>query len=277
MIHVIGANGRLGSVLSSTVSTLELNRISRNVYENWWQDESIDAIRLFFSTHKHSRSSILIASGVLDPKLSIDEHLRINYLLPKNIIAATSDLGIRILTFGTVSEHFQSEINTYIRSKKLLCDYILNNPEIAKTVVHVRLHTLYGGGFPNNFMFLGKVYESIAKKLPMEMTSGRQIREYHHIEDDVSAIWKILESDFVGAIDLNHGAPITLINLAQYLFHRFNCEKFLRVGSLPEPIVENYERIFLAHPIYAETEFRLSLPSVGDYIEKLLNDKVGAV
>jgi len=270
VIHIIGTNGRLGSAIRLSVNGRSINLLPRSVYENWWKDDSIDDIRHFFSLQQSTKTSVLIAAGILDPKVSEEEHFKVNFFLPRNIIVATSDLGIRVVTFGTVSEHFQSEVNSYIRSKKMLSDYILSNPDLAKSTIHVRLHTLFGGREPNDFMFLGKIYNSLALGHSMEMTSGRQLREYHHVDDDVSAIWKILKSDCTGAIDLNHGSPITLRDLAEYLFCRFNSGGSLSLGSLPEPTAENYERVFHPHPLYENTDFRLSLPAIGDYIENSL-------
>lgn len=270
MIHIIGANGRIGSAIRSSSNPRSLNLLSRSDYQNWWKDDSVEDIRHFFSTYQSSKTSVLIAAGILDPKMSKDEHLKTNFLLPRNIIAATADLGIRVMTFGTISEHFQSEANSYIRSKKMLSDYILTNSDLTKMTIHVRLHTLYGGSEPNHFMFLGQIYDSLTMGQQMSMTSGRQLREYHHVDDDVSAIWKILDSDFVGAIDLNHGSPITLRNLAEYLFRRFDCESLLNLGSLPEPNAENYENVFRPHSLYENIDFRLSLPAIGDYIRDSL-------
>lgn len=273
MIHVIGANGLLASSIFSANKEFNLNQIDRATYENWWQRSSIKEIRSFFSSSHGSGTIILIAAGVLDPKASEEEHLRVNYSLPQNIISATEDLGIRVVTFGTVSEHFQSQVNTYIRSKKMLADYILSDAVISKRVTHIRLHTLYGGRAPHEFMFLGRILHSISLQLPFEMTNGNQLREYHDVYDVALAIWEILESGAMGAIDLSHGAPITLKNLAEYLFNRFDCAGLLRLGALEEPVSENYETIFRPHYFYAKTEFRFSLPAIGDYFDNLLSER----
>jgi nucleoside-diphosphate-sugar epimerase len=152
----------------------------------------------------------------------------------------------------------------------MLADHILCNAEIAKRVTHIRLHTLYGGRIPHEFMFLGRILNAIALQLPMEMTSGRQLREYHDVHDDALAIWEILESNTVGVIDLNHGSPIALRNLAGYLFNRFDCDNLLRLGILRDPVAENYEKIFTPHPFYSKIQYRFSLPAIGDYIDRLL-------
>lgn len=270
MIHVIGANGRLGSSIRRLSEANSLNLLARSTYENWWKEDSKENIYEYFASKQDLEASVLVAAGILDPNLPEDMHIRINYLIPRNIIAATADLGVRVITFGTVSEHFQSEVNTYIRSKKMLCDFILSNPILAKDAIHVHLHTFFGGGEPNHFMFLGQVYRSLVTGQPLKMTSGRQLREYHHVDDDVTAIWKILNSQHVGMIDLNHGMPITLRSLAEYLFRRFNSESLLDLGSLPEPDAENYEDVYRPHPLYANVDFRSTLPAIGDYIEDLL-------
>jgi nucleoside-diphosphate-sugar epimerase len=271
MIYLIGASGRLGSAICSLVEPQFLNRLARSVYESWWRDDSIHAIRRFFSAQHNTKTSIVIAAGILDPNFSEAGHLKVNFLLPKNVITATAELGIQVVTFGTVSEHFQSEVNPYIRSKKMLSDYLITNCDSAKMSIHIRLHTIFGGGEPNHFMFLGQIYNSLRTGQIMKMTSGNQLREYHHVDDDVIAIWKILNSDYVGMIDLNHGSPTSLRHLAQYLFRRFDCESLLRLSSLPEPISENYEYVFPPHSIYQGSDFRLPLPAIGDYIEDLLD------
>ena len=266
MIFVIGSSGRLGSALTSFFGEEALG-IDRSVYEDWWKTSEKKKIEKYFLKLEDSSNSILIAAGLLDPSFTEEEMLRVNYLMPKNIIEVARSLNIPVGTFGTISEAFQGVLNPYLRSKNALGEYISTSRQEEDLVTHIRLHTLYGGGDPKPYMFLGQIMESLILRQPLHMTGGRQLREYHYISDDVVAINQILKSKFRGVIDLNHGQPITLRRLAENLFSRFESDHLLCLGLLPEPTSENYTEIYLPQAPYRDVVFQTSLNAIGDYLE----------
>jgi hypothetical protein len=56
----------------------------------------------YFDKCSNEEAAVFVASGLLDPKLPQEDLLRVNYHLPKNLIDGPANLGIKIITFGTV-------------------------------------------------------------------------------------------------------------------------------------------------------------------------------
>ena len=146
--------------------------------------------------------------------------------------------------------------NPYILSKIQFGHFVSNFIQNGGKVSHFQLHTLFGGGVPKPFMFLGKIYSSLLSNKVFHMTSGNQIREYHHVDDDVFAMRLFLEQGKCGIIDLSHGQPLKLRHLAENIFSAFNRTYLLKIGSLDEPQTDNYELFFSASPFLEGKVFR---------------------
>ena len=67
-------------------------------------------------------------------------------------------------------------------------------------------------------MFLGGIYHALKNNLPFPMTSGEQLREYHHILDEVNAIDFLVQEENDEVINLSHGDPVRLCDLAMNIF-----------------------------------------------------------
>ncbi len=107
-------------------------------------------------------------------------------------------------------EELVSSKNRYVQSKTLLNHYVKSLNSQHNSVAHIQLHTLYGVGAPSPFMFLGQILSALRNDSVFEMTSGCQLREYHHFLDDTEAIKQILESQTTGVVNLSNGKPVTL-------------------------------------------------------------------
>ena len=266
---ILGSTGRLGSEIYRTYFSRGIISIPRKVYRTWTDPHNVNAIKEYFKKLINKNNAVLfIASGLLDPSKTQLELNRVNYLLPKNIIEATQGLNIRIITFGTIMEKYRVT-NSYIDSKKKFLDYIdkLNYP--AKRLTHIRLHTLYGIGKPSEFMFLGGIYHALKNNLPFPMTSGEQLREYHHILDEVNAIdFLVQEENDAKVINLSHGDPVRLCDLAMNIFHCFQKEHLLKVGEFENlenevfKIERNREALLLPN-----IQFRDSFSAINIYLK----------
>ena len=114
--------------------------------------------------------------------------------------------------------------------------------------LHIRLHTLYGG-VVKPYMFLGQVLQSLRSGTPFSMSSGDQLREYHHVEDVGESVARLMGSGWrEGAMDLSAGAPLSLASFAKAIYAHFGKERLLRIGSLPRPEGENLDRVFPRSP-----------------------------
>lgn len=264
--YIIGGRGRLGRAIAAEYAGDSPILLDRAVYKEWSGVNAVGQISRYFEQHASDEPIIFIASGLLDPSLPAEDLLRINYILPKNIINAVSELGIKVVTFGTVMEGLIRSKNPYIRSKTELNDYVASIDDRNGLIKHIQLHTLYGIYPPSPFMFLGQILHSIQSNSAFRMTSGRQLREYHHLEDVAAAIRAITESQACGVIGLSHGKPVSLKEIAESVFNFIGKAHLLRLGELPEPAEENYDQIFQVNEVVSEINFRKTLPAVNNYM-----------
>jgi len=270
MIFVLGTRGRLGRAIRSAYAD-DVVAVDRGQYQEWWQTGSENKVAEFFGSQTDGSDSVVfVATGLLDPRLSEDEHVRVNYMLPRHIIEGATPLGLRVVTFGTVMEGLIRDKNPYIQSKTMLSDYIADFPAVENRPLHLRLHTLYGLGTPSPFMFLGQIYRALLNETFFEMSPGNQVREYHHVEDEAESIRVLTEARVEGVVNVNHGAPVTLKDIAAYVFKAFGAEHLLRIGALPEPKDENYETVFQRTELLQNICYRDTLPGVVEYLKREL-------
>ena len=132
-------------------------------------------------------SHIVLAIGETDSKKPSTDLMRINCELPLNILKATVNESVKVVTFGSFNEKFpiSLEDNQYMRSKKAFCNQYRLSKDINRNHLHFHIHTWYGGKSLHPHMFLGQIYTSIKHQVPFSMTDGNQLREYHHIKDDM--------------------------------------------------------------------------------------------
>lgn len=268
VIFVIGSRGRLGQALCATYRDCEVICLHREIYQHWWKDSAVSDISRCFQAYRNQGAVVFVASGLLDPAIPLEEHLKVNYLLPKNVIEGVCNMGIRVVTFGTIMELIIADKNPYIQSKKALGEYVQGHSNTP--ITHIRVHTLYGSGKPHSFMFLGQIYIALKHKTIFRMSAGNQLREYHHIDDDTAAVRLLVDSQLDGIVDLNHGGPVRLKEIAQYVFKAFNLEDLLHIGALPSPKAENYGATFERPTRLSNVQFRPALPAIVTYLEAVL-------
>jgi nucleoside-diphosphate-sugar epimerase len=267
MNFVLGSKGRLGSALVAGHDAGQVIALDRSVYANWWNEEAVDEIAHRFDKAR-GEGVVYVASGIIDPRRPVEEHHQVNFLLAKNVVKGATKAGMRVVTFGTVMEKLIGEKSEspYFLSKLKLGKFISGLSDHNDLALHVRIHTLYGGGRPDGFMFLGQLFDAMVRRTVFRMSSGAQLREYHHIDDEIPAILKLAAAGGSGAIDLSHGKPITLRALAEHIFSEFKCPELLSVGAISGPPSENYETSFQRTPLLTDMEFRDTLPAVVEYL-----------
>lgn len=237
---ILGASGRLGRALSSQYDAQGVIAPPRAVYQEWWRADSLPAITHYLELQPHRVDIIFIAAGIIDPAASAAEHERVNTQLPQQVIRAAMPLGIRVVTFGTVMETVMRSIPSagYVASKAALGAFVERQAQAGARALHLRIHTLYGGGQPASFMFAGQMLTALQMRTPFRMSPGTQLREYHHIDDERPAIATLVGEHAAGIVELNHGGGVPLAEIARSTFARFGATDLLRIGALPFPANE---------------------------------------
>ncbi|ARP92909.1 NAD-dependent epimerase/dehydratase family protein [Bordetella genomosp. 13] len=264
--YLIGAKGRLGHAIEAEFGNDQIISLDRAIYQAWSRPGAAEAVSRFFDGCKDDSTTIFVASGLLDPRLPSEDLSAVNYLLPRNVVEGATKTGAKVITFGTIMEGLLASRNPYIQSKAALAEYVAGAASRNEPVVHVQIHTLYGVGHPSPFMFLGQMLTSIREKRPFEMTSGRQLREYHHLADEARALRKINAGAALGVVNLSHGKPVSLRAIAENVFDAFGMRDLLRVGALPEPAEENYDKVLPPTELARHVAFRDSIPAIVDYM-----------
>lgn len=194
---------------------------------------------------------MVFALGDTNPATPPEELLKSNLLIVQRVVRAFEGEGepCRYITFGSIQEHFPGicAANPYLRSKVALGDWMAARGAEGR-FLHIRLHTLYGGVVKPH-MFLGQILHSLRSGTPFSMSSGDQLREYHHVEDIGEAVARLMDDDWrEGVVDLSAGTPLSLASLAKAIYVHFGKAELLRIGSIPRPEGENLHRIFPRSP-----------------------------
>ena len=273
MIILIGGSGRLGRAFAKYYGAKEVISLDRSMYSDWHLPVKKKEVYLYLKAYSEAKASILICAGILDPSKSVDLIEKVNYDLPRAVIEVAIELGIRVNTFGTILEEMGGLNNPYVNSKKRLAKYVEKVSTNDAQILHVRLHTLYGYGLPSDFMFIGQIIEALKYKKKFHMTSGLQLREYHHYEDDVRAIKVLNNKGTSGITDLSHGDPIQLRALAKDIFDSFGIQDQLTLGSIERPEDDNYTRLYKKNKILESFNFRSTLPALRAYVATLIRNK----
>ena len=263
--YLIGGRGRLGQAIATQYADDDIELLDRSVYEKWGKSDGTDRISRYFENAPEN-TTIFITAGLLNPSTSTEDLLDVNFYLPKNLIQGASKYNIKVVTFGTIMENLVDIQNSYIKSKRRLNDYVTEATAKNIPVLHLQLHTLYGIGEPSPFMFLGQILTALRNNTAFRMTSGRQLREYHHLADEAAAIRLISNSSEFGVKSLNHGNPTTLKSLATAIFSAFKKTELLQIGELPEPSEENYTTASKISPMLDSMTFRNSTEGIIEYM-----------
>jgi nucleoside-diphosphate-sugar epimerase len=274
MKFIIGSRGRLGQAIARACPAADTLCLDRAVYEGWAEEGAEDQVARFFAPWAGSASTVFVASGLLDPKLAPAEHNKVNYALPRNVIAGAASLGLTVMTFGTVMESLLAQHNPYIQSKAALGRHVAERAMAGQQVAHIRVHTLFGAGAPSPFMFLGQVLTALRQRTPFNMTLGKQLREYHHVDDEARAIRVLDAAGVRGVLDLSNGEPVSLRDLATTVFAACGAAGQLHLGALAEPLEENYSTVFARHPLLGPQAYRPALPAIVDYLKACLEQPV---
>lgn len=253
-VLILGSNGNIALTLASIFPSSTI--IPRQEYLTWLQDGESN-INSFILNQKVAPKYIFNCVGITNPAFDESLLLKLNYELPKLLLSSTLDGMPKIVTFGTVMENNQKYAltNKYLKSKFLFHEWLLHSNQNSN-FLHLQLHTLYGGIRIHEHMFLGQIHSAIKNRKPFPMSPGIQIREYHHIDDDANAALDFLKRGMTGILPINHGDPIKLCDLAEYIFDYFDCYSLLEVGKFEANEFDALSPISLSNQDFNMTQFR---------------------
>ena len=261
---IVGATGLLGSTLLRSLGEHACFAIPRQKTARWL-NSSVNEIRQDLLKLTDSNSAAFIdlfyALGNTNPKTDpriLDE---LNFLLPEKILNASVGLPIRVITFGSIHE-LSSISNPYIESKRKLGN-LLAAPSHGFNNIHFLLHTLYSNSKPHSHMLLGQILNSIQLRQELQMSSGLQLRQYHHVEDVVKIVLSRLSPQvFSTNYQINGPETIQIRELAVSIYTTFNHLPLLKLNSLPTDEADIFDAAYKISELDCEQGFRPAIDGV---------------
>jgi nucleoside-diphosphate-sugar epimerase len=147
-------------------------------------------------------------------------------------------------------------------SKRKFHDFILDQGATYNWN-HFQLHTLYSEDLPKPHMFLGQMLDAIRANETFRMSSGNQLRQFHHTSDVVKAVISSMPSVEGNSINqVAGGDSIRLIDLAIRVFSEIGAFENLEVGALSDQENEVYDRSYSNLESLIMSEFRNPLVEI---------------
>ena len=273
---MFGGHGRLGSAIADAA-----RQAGKSITCIGWpeakQHAGASSLRARTANAcEGNETDVIFANGLTDPARPRGELFYSNYEFPIQAIQALRDApGIRFLTFGTVMEDFSQLVatNHYLASKRALAtgiEALALNPHLSGRVLHLRLHTLYGGK-PAAHSFLGQICASLQCDEPFMMSGGQQLREFHHVNDVARSVLTLSGRAWdCSAASVSFGRPVHLRTLAERIFAAFGRSHLLKLGRLPTPHGENFERVIRRSPEWLIGHAREPVASIIDWLAGLI-------
>jgi nucleoside-diphosphate-sugar epimerase len=256
-VVLFGAGGQLGSALARRLPTAK--------HASWRAPALPDG-----------PLDIVIANGLTDPKADAAALAAANVAFPQHIAAMAAGRDARLLTLGSVMEKFPEacRANAYLAGKEELARWMAARTPAGRCC-HLRLHTVFGGP-PHPHMFLGQMVQALAAGRTFRMSSGEQLREYHHADDIAGSIAALLSRPWDKAIvEVSHGQPLRLAALARAVFAALGRTELLEIGAVAAAPGENRERTFPRSPDWLIGRPRETLPAVIDWVRACVADRRG--
>jgi len=266
---IIGGGSRIAHEFIRTNPLEQFHIVNRPTVERWLDGEATNELELFFSDLDDLPTEVLVLSGVTNPHSIPDVINSVNVRLPEKIIAVCADLSIPVSTFGSILETLGPTDNRYIESKLRLSEIVSGYHAAGAKVRHFRLHTVYGSGEPARHMFVGMMANSIQDRREFKMSSGEQLREYHHTEDLMNALRALSGAWLSPIVSVSNGNPITLRSLAESVFESFGVAHLLKIGAIDSPLNEVHSMLETRTLGLADVDFREPIIGVTEYLEEL--------
>ena len=213
----MGTRGRLFSALRYSSSILDSNQIYFKDLFVFRKKSYREKIKFL---EKYDCEYIFVAYGKTDPSLEISELFEANVTVPIELFEICSLLGLRLVIFGSSLETQEIQ-NRYFDSKRELTRFLESEGFAGVTVFH--LHSMYGFVTNPSWSLLGQIERSILFGKTLDLTEGKQTREFLHWEDFFLQAWSHLKLD--GIVTLCSGLEVTIEELI-LAFHEEYKESF---------------------------------------------------
>lgn len=274
-IFVIGSQGQVGTSLAKAIHDLAPEFAEKSFFSVAFQNSPDFPQQVRDQIGSHQACDLILATGLTNPALSPAALDAANYLQVQELVTLCNHPQRRFVTLGSIFEIFPEVCaqNPYLQSKLKLSQWVQAQSQNLN-LRHLRLHTLYGGDRTHlkEHMFLGQIAKSLTSGSDFKMSSGEQLREYHHVDDIARGILSGLTTLWQGSqiCEINSGKPLKLKDIATELFKTYGRLESLHLGAISSAQGENMTKVFQSNSDYARFQFREALHGIKDWFHQIL-------
>lgn len=264
---IVGSTGLIGSAWKRFQPSAM--SVERSEIRKWLTDKSHSSLEDFLDQlPKNNEIEIHLCFGNTNSTGTLESLMQINCDLPFLIAKEALKRNYRVFSYGSALEDFGIR-NNYFESKRSLTKQLMQI-DTKNLWSNIRLHTLYSDSLPHSHMFLGQIYIALQNHEEFKMTSGNQLREFHHVDDVIEILDSELRMNSSQQVEVSHGKPLQLIHVAHYLFEVFASQSLLNRYAYPDDPLDNYTKIFTVSPVQDKMIFRETLPALESIFTRLL-------
>jgi nucleoside-diphosphate-sugar epimerase len=272
VILLVGKKGNLSLALQQMYKNADIRIVGSDIASRWAIEGGDKEIEGDLKKLGIFPEVILNAAGEINSNTGFINLCNVNFYLPKNLETFSQNFGATLVTFGTIMENLieLSSSNPYLLSKRRYFEYITEQLDYNTNSLHLQIHTWYGVANPHKNMFLSQMIQALKNKEIFHMSNGNQLREYHHIQDDMVALQTLLNLKTRGVIQMNHGETVSLKDLATTVFDYFDSAELLKIGSINTPKHEITTKNFERNTLFDSFQFRVTKQGVTSDFERIL-------
>jgi len=104
--------------------------------------------------------------------------------------------------------------------------------QLAISIVWGRIFHLYGPHEPPERL-VSSVILSLLRNQIARCTDGHQVRDFMHVDDVARALVHVLDSTFVGPINIASGNHVPISRVVETIADHLNCPHLLSLGAVP--------------------------------------------
>lgn len=240
----------------------------RQDVESWLSDSDGSGFERFVESLPIAPKNVHLFAAVTDPRSNPEVVNAINVDLPATVLDVARSGGFAVTTYGTALEDLGPSANPYVESKRAVARLVDDAVNSGVDALHVRFHTVYGAELPQPHMFLGQILDALVADKPFDMSSGEQLREYHHVDDLVEALNLLSVTRPSRSVTISHGMPVELRVLAESIFSSFDRTNLLNIGAIASSPIEVFEASEIPALEFSSVSFREPIAGVVDYMHQ---------
>jgi nucleoside-diphosphate-sugar epimerase len=270
---IVGSSSNLSRALQQYCFNFDepFDLVSTELLKYWIENSSGTEIEALLESKTLSGdvSRIVYAAGLTNPQFSPRVLETINVDLPLRIARLFSTSEVIVMFPGAFMENFPRFCRTsvYLSTKLTFAQRL---EQISGNWINLRFNQWYGMRELRSHLFLGQAIDSIRNRREFSMSDGMQLREYHHIEDDVRVFFHCLENSYQSHVDVTHGEFLRLRDLASELFESFQSSHLLQLGKLKTNPDDNFDRYFPYNLKLSGLNFRKTREGILDYASSVI-------